>query len=155
MNIAFTVNRTQHELESAPTTLLVEVLREELMLTGTHVGCDTSSCGACTVIMDGKAIKSCTILAVQADGTNVETIEGLAEGGQLSPVQQAFADHHALQCGFCTSGFVMAATAHLRAHPNTTESEVRKALAGNLCRCTGYQHIVDAVLAASGELERQ
>ncbi len=147
MKVRVVVNGARVDVDCHPSTLLVHLLREELQLTGTHVGCDTSSCGACTVILDGAAVKSCTVLAGQADGREIETVEGLADRGKLSPLQQAFADHFALQCGFCTSGFLMAATAFLRRNPEPTEQEVRKALEGNLCRCTGYQHIVDAVLS--------
>ena len=147
MRATVAVNGVTHRVDCHPSTLLVHLLREELELTGTHVGCDTSSCGACTVILDGAAVKSCTVLAGQADGREIETVEGLADGHRLSPLQQAFADHFALQCGFCTSGFLMAATAFLRQNPEPSEAEVRKALEGNLCRCTGYQHIVDAVLS--------
>ncbi len=138
---------TQCELE--PRTLLVHFLRETLNLTGTHVGCDTSNCGACTVLLDGEPVKSCTVLAVQADGCRVVTIEGLAEGDRLHPVQQAFWEKHGLQCGFCTPGMIMSAS-HLLSHtPAPTEAEIRRALEGNLCRCTGYQNIVRAVQAAA------
>ena len=154
MKVEVVVNGVRHRVDCHPSTLLVHLLREELELTGTHVGCDTSSCGACTVILDGAAVKSCTVLAGQADGREIETVEGLADRGKLSPLQQAFADHFALQCGFCTSGFLMAATAFLRQNAEPAEPEVRKALEGNLCRCTGYQHIVDAILSASGAKER-
>ena len=147
MKVGVTVNGVSHEVDCHPSTLLVHLLREELELTGTHVGCDTSSCGACAVILDGAAVKSCTVLAGQADGREIETVEGLADNGKLGPVQQAFTEHFALQCGFCTSGFLMVATAFLRDNPGPSEMEVRKALEGNLCRCTGYQHIVDAILS--------
>lgn len=147
MRVTVTVNGVTHRVDCHPSTLLVHLLREELELTGTHVGCDTSSCGACTVILDGAAVKSCTVLAGQADGREIETVEGLADDHRLSPLQQAFADNFALQCGFCTSGFLMAGTAFLRENPEPSEAEVRKALEGNLCRCTGYQHIVDAILS--------
>ena len=148
------VNGAGHDVECHPSTLLVHLLREELQLTGTHVGCDTSSCGACTVILDGAAVKSCTVLAGQADGREIETVEGLGPDGTLGPLQRAFAEHFALQCGFCTSGFLMAATALLHENPEPSELEVRKALEGNLCRCTGYQHIVDAVLSDPTGRER-
>ena len=155
MRVRVTVNSVEQQVDCHPSTLLVHLLREELQLTGTHVGCDTSSCGACTVILDGAAVKSCTVLAGQAGGREIETVEGLADRGSLSPLQQAFADHFALQCGFCTSGFLMAATAFLRENPEPTEQEARKALEGNLCRCTGYQHIVDAILSVpTGSLEQ-
>ena len=147
MKVTVVVNGARKDVDCHPSTLLVHLLREELHLTGTHVGCDTSSCGACAVILDGAAVKSCTILAGQADGREIETVEGLARDGKLGPLQRAFAEHFALQCGFCTSGFLMAATALLRQNPEPSEFEVRKALEGNLCRCTGYQHIVDAVLS--------
>ena len=147
MRVTVAVNGATHQVDCHPSTLLVHLLREQLELTGTHVGCDTSSCGACTVILDGAAVKSCTVLAGQADGREIETVEGLADDHRLSPLQQAFADNFALQCGFCTSGFLMAGTALLRENPEPSEAEVRKALEGNLCRCTGYQHIVDAILS--------
>ena len=147
MKVSVVVNGARHDVDCHPSTLLVHLLREDLQLTGTHVGCDTSSCGACTVILDGAAVKSCTVLAGQADGGEIETVEGLGPDGRLGPLQRAFAEHFALQCGFCTSGFLMAATALLRENPDPSELEVRKALEGNLCRCTGYQHIVDAVLS--------
>jgi carbon-monoxide dehydrogenase small subunit len=143
--IALTVNGERHEADVEPRELLVYFLRERLGLTGTHVGCDTSSCGACTVLLDGESVKSCTLLAVQADGGDVTTIEGLAEDGQLHPVQQAFHEQHALQCGYCTPGFVMATVSLLREQPDPSEAEIRKALEGNMCRCTGYVNIVKAV----------
>jgi carbon-monoxide dehydrogenase small subunit len=127
----------------------VYFLREHLGLTGTHVGCDTSSCGACTVLLDGKAVKSCTVLAVQAEGANITTVEGLAKDGELHPIQQAFWDEHGLQCGFCTPGMMLAALDLLQRNPNPTDEEIRHALEGNLCRCTGYQHIVNAVKTAA------
>jgi carbon-monoxide dehydrogenase small subunit len=147
--IGITVNGTQHELDVEPRELLVHVLRERLALTGTNVACDTSSCGACTVLVGGESVKSCTVLGVQADGLEITTIEGLATNGSLHPVQQAFHEHHGLQCGFCTPGMVMASVSLLREHPSPTEAEVREALEGNLCRCTGYHNIVKAVLAAA------
>jgi carbon-monoxide dehydrogenase small subunit len=143
------VNGVEHHLEVEPRLLLVHALRDKLGLTGTHVGCDTSNCGACTVHLDGRAVKSCTVLAVQADGAEVTTIEGLASGGELHPVQEAFWNDHALQCGYCTPGMIMAAAALLAENPNPSEAEVRHALEGNLCRCTGYQNIVKAVLDAA------
>ena len=150
--IAVTVNGKRHEAEVEPRQLLVYFLREQLRLTGTNVGCDTSSCGSCTVLLDGESVKSCTLLAVQADGHEVTTIEGLAEAdGTFHPVQQAFHEQHALQCGFCTPGMVMAAVSFLQENPSPTEEEVRLGLEGNLCRCTGYHNIVKAVLAASGQ----
>ena len=147
--IAMTVNGVRRELEVEPRELLVYVLRERLGLTGTNVGCDTSSCGACTLLLDGEAVKSCTLLAVQADGREVTTIEGLARDGELHPVQEAFRAHHGLQCGFCTPGFVMATISLLEEHPSPSEHEIRERLEGNICRCTGYQNIVKAVQAAA------
>ncbi|MGY6501035.1 MAG: (2Fe-2S)-binding protein [Acidimicrobiales bacterium] len=150
MNITITVNGTQRSAEAEPRTLLVQFLRDELGLTGTNVGCDTSSCGACTVLVDGESVKSCTVLAVQADGTDVTTIEGLADAdGTLHLVQEAFRQHHGLQCGYCTPGMVMAAVSLLEENATPTEREVRVGLEGNLCRCTGYHNIVKAVLAAA------
>ncbi len=143
------VNGSEHSLEVEPRLLLVHLLREDLGLTGTHVGCDTSNCGACTVHLDGKAVKSCTVLAVQADGASVTTIEGMAQDGELHPLQEAFWNDHALQCGYCTPGMIMAAAGLLAENPNPSEEEVRHALEGNLCRCTGYQNIVKAVLDAA------
>jgi carbon-monoxide dehydrogenase small subunit len=148
-HIAITVNDMQHELDVEPRELLVYVLRERLGLTGTNVGCDTTSCGACTVLLDGESVKSCTVLAVQADGRAVTTIEGLAENGRMHPMQQAFHEQHGLQCGYCTPGMVMAAVSLLREHPDPSEQEIRKALEGNLCRCTGYVNIVKAVRQAA------
>ena len=150
-HIAFVVNGTPRELDVEPRRLLVQALREDLDLTGTHVGCDTSQCGACTVHVDGRAIKSCTMLAVQADGREITTIEGLADGDQMHPMQEAFQQEHGLQCGYCTPGMVMASISLLQENPNPTEDEVRMGLEGNLCRCTGYHNIVKAVLAAAGE----
>jgi carbon-monoxide dehydrogenase small subunit len=149
--VALTVNGTRHELELEPRELLVYVLRERLALTGTNVGCDTSSCGACTVLMDGESVKSCTVLGVQADGAEITTIEGLAVNGELHPVQQAFHDHHALQCGFCTPGMVMAAVSLIDSGDAKDEKSIRLGLEGNLCRCTGYHNIVEAVAAAAGK----
>ena len=145
------VNGTAHQSEVEPRTLLVYYLREVLGLTGTKVGCDTSSCGACTVLVDGESVKSCTLFAVQADGAEITTIEGLAGDGPLNRVQQAFHEHHGLQCGYCTAGMVMAAVSLLEEVPNPTEEDVRCGLEGNLCRCTGYHNIVEAVLAAAGK----
>ena len=148
-SVSLTVNGKSVTGEVEPRTLLVELLREHLRLTGTHVGCDTSQCGACTVHVDGIAVKSCTILAVQADGADVLTIEGLATNGELHPMQAAFKEHHGLQCGFCTPGMVMAAIDIVRRHPNPSEETVRHELEGNFCRCTGYHNIVKAILAAA------
>ncbi len=148
-SIALTVNGTSRELEVEPRQLLVYALREQLGLTGTNVGCDTTSCGACTVHLDGESVKSCTVLAVQADGREVTTIEGLARNGELHPLQQAFREHHALQCGYCTPGMIMAAASFLAEHPSPSEDEIRHGLEGNLCRCTGYHNIVKAVQAVA------
>ncbi len=150
--ISVTVNGIRHETDVEPRTLLVYFLRDQLGLTGTNVGCDTSSCGSCTVLVDGESVKTCTMLAVQADGSEVTTIEGLASDGQYHPIQQAFHEHHGLQCGYCTPGMIMAAASYLKENPDPTEEQVRHALEGNLCRCTGYQNIVNAVLAAADEL---
>ncbi len=152
MEIRVTVNGQQHTSDVEPRTLLVHYVREVLGLTGTNVGCDTSSCGACSLHVDGEAVKSCTMLAVQADGASVTTIEGMANAdGSLHPMQQAFMENHGLQCGYCTPGMVMAATSLLKEIPNPTEEQVRLGLEGNLCRCTGYHNIVKAVLAAAGK----
>jgi aerobic carbon-monoxide dehydrogenase small subunit len=148
--IAITVNGKRHEVEVEPRELLVYVLRERLGFTGTNVGCDTSSCGACTIHLDGEAVKSCTMLAVQADGRSVTTIEGLATNGSMHPMQTAFQEHHALQCGYCTPGMIMAAVSLLEDNPKPTEDEIRHGLEGNLCRCTGYHNIVKAVQAVAG-----
>ncbi len=148
--VSVTVNGEVHETEVEPRTLLVYFLRETLGLTGTNVGCDTSSCGSCTVLLDGDSVKSCSLLAVQADGREVTTVEGLAPEGGWHPLQEAFHRHHALQCGFCTPGMLMAAVSLLLERPNPTESEVREALSGNLCRCTGYHNIVKAILDVGG-----
>ena len=150
--IAVTVNGERQEAEVEPRQLLVYFLREQLGLTGTNVGCDTSSCGACTVLLDGESVKSCTVLAAQADGRSVTTIEGLARGDELHPMQEAFREHHGLQCGYCTPGMVMAAVSLATEGGALTEAEVREGLEGNLCRCTGYQNIVDAVVRAADEL---
>jgi aerobic carbon-monoxide dehydrogenase small subunit len=149
VKITVTVNGTSHESEVEPRTLLVHYVREALGLTGTNVGCDTSSCGACSLHVNGEAVKSCTMLAVQADGADILTIEGLAQNGEMHPMQKAFMENHGLQCGYCTPGMVMAATSFLKEHPNPTEREVRIGLEGNLCRCTGYHNIVQAVLACA------
>ncbi|NQV82375.1 MAG: (2Fe-2S)-binding protein [Rhodospirillales bacterium] len=147
--ITLTVNNEPVSRDVEARTLLVELIREELGLTGTHVGCDTSQCGACVVHVDGAPVKSCSMLAVQADGAAVLTIEGISPDGGLNPLQQAFQEHHGLQCGFCTPGMVMTASALLRDKPDPTEQEVRHGLEGNICRCTGYQNIVEAILAAA------
>jgi carbon-monoxide dehydrogenase small subunit len=148
-NVAFTVNGDRVEVEVEPRTLLVHLLREDLDLTGTHIGCDTSQCGACTVYMDGASVKSCTLFGVQADGTSITTIEGLQQAEQLDPLQQSFWDKHGLQCGYCTPGMIMSAYGLLRENTNPTEQEIREALRGNLCRCTGYHNIVRAVQDAA------
>ena len=147
--VAITVNDVHHEAEVEPRTLLVDFLRDQLGLTGTKIGCDTSQCGTCTVHLDGRAVKSCTVLAVQADGRSVTTIEGLAQDGTLHPMQQAFWAKHGLQCGFCTPGMIMAAVELLDRVADPSDEEIRHALEGNICRCTGYQHIVEAVHAAA------
>ncbi|SRR6266516_4704469 len=149
MKVTVTVNGSEHSAEVEPRLLLVHFLRETLSLTGTHIGCDTSHCGACTVLVDGVPVKSCAYLAVQADGRCVETVEGLLEGGQLSPIQAAFKQEHGLQCGFCTPGMMLAAKALLARNPDPSDEEVRWALSGNICRCTGYMNIVNAVQAAA------
>jgi aerobic carbon-monoxide dehydrogenase small subunit len=149
VKISITVNGTVHDSDVEPRTLLVHYVREVLGLTGTNIGCDTSSCGACSVHVNGEAVKSCTMLAVQADGQSITTIEGMANGSELHPMQQAFMENHGLQCGYCTPGMVMAATSLLKENPNPTEEEVRIGLEGNLCRCTGYHNIVKSVLAAA------
>lgn len=149
MQIRVNVNGTEHSSDVEPRTLLVHYVREHLGLTGTNIGCDTSSCGACTLHVDGEAVKSCTMLAVQADGCSVTTIEGLASGGDMHPMQKAFMEQHGLQCGYCTPGMVMAAISLLDENPSPTEDDVRLGLEGNLCRCTGYHNIVAAVLAAA------
>jgi len=149
MQVQITVNGREHQSSVEPRQLLVHHLRETLGLTGTNVGCDTSSCGACTVHLDGEAVKSCTVLTVQADGAEITTIEGMAHDGELHPMQEAFRQCHGLQCGFCTPGMVMAATSLLAQNPHPTETEVRDGLEGNLCRCTGYQNIVASVLSCA------
>ena len=147
--VSLAVNGVRHELDLEPRELLVYVLRERLGLTGTNVGCDTASCGACTVLLNGESVKSCTLLGVQADGMELTTIEGLADDGDLHPLQQAFHELHGLQCGYCTPGMIMAAAGLLADNPEPSEAEIRSALEGNLCRCTGYQNIVAAVRSAA------
>lgn len=149
MKVDMTINGTAHAHDVEPRVLLVQYIRDHAGLTGTNVGCDTTSCGSCTVLLDGESVKSCTILAVQADGADITTIEGLAHDGTLHPMQEAFRQNHALQCGFCTPGMVLAAIGLLQENPHPTEHEVRDGLEGNLCRCTGYHNIVKAVLAAA------
>jgi carbon-monoxide dehydrogenase small subunit len=150
--VSVTVNGVAREAEVEPRTLLVYFLRESLGLTGTNVGCDTSSCGSCTVLLDGESVKSCTLLAVQAEGREVTTIEGIANDGQMHPIQDAFHRNHGLQCGYCTPGMIMAAASFLQENPNPTDEQVRGSLEGNLCRCTGYQNIVKAILDAAGTM---
>ena len=147
--IAVTVNGKRRQADVEPRLLLVHFLREHLRLTGTHVGCDTTQCGACTVLVDGRSAKACTIFAVQADGSEITTIEGLATDGKLHPLQEAFWEEHGLQCGFCTPGMIMTAVALLADNPKPSEQQIRDGIAGNLCRCTGYQHIVNAIQRAS------
>jgi len=149
MKVTITVNGTTHESDVEPRTLLVQYVRESLGLTGTNIGCDTSSCGACSLHLNGESVKSCTVLAVQADGGSVTTIEGLAKDGVMHPMQQAFMENHGLQCGYCTPGMVMAAISLLDENPSPTEEQVRVGLEGNLCRCTGYHNIVKSVLACA------
>jgi carbon-monoxide dehydrogenase small subunit len=153
--ISVTVNGEPHSATVDSRLLLVHFIRENLNLTGTHIGCDTSSCGACTVLLDGKALKSCTLFAVQANGHNVETIEGLASDGQLHPLQEGFWERHGLQCGYCTPGMIMAAKALLAKNPTPTEDEIRQGISGNLCRCTGYVKIVEAIQYAAEKLQTQ
>jgi aerobic carbon-monoxide dehydrogenase small subunit len=153
VRIRVRVNGAARELEIEPRRLLVELLREDLELTGTHIGCDTTFCGACTVLLDGRNVKSCTVFAVQADGGEITTVEGLAKDGTLDPVQQAFADCHGLQCGYCTPGFLMSTRALLARTPKPTDAQIRKGVAGNTCRCTGYQNIFKAIRAAAGLAE--
>ncbi len=151
--IEMTVNGERRRADVEPRMLLVEFIREQLRLTGTHIGCDTSFCGACTVLLDGAVIKSCTLFAVQADGAEITTVEALEKNGDLHPIQQAFSDHHGLQCGYCTPGMMMSSLALLAETPDPTDKDIRKALAGNVCRCTGYQNIIKSVQAAAGRLQ--
>ncbi len=153
--IALTVNGEQIEYDVEARRLLVHFLRDDLDLTGTHVGCDTGNCGACSVLVNAQLVKSCMLLAIQADGATIETVESLSGDGELTPLQQAFTDHHALQCGYCTPGMLMSATALLRVHEQPTEQQIRKAIQGNICRCTGYVNIVRAIQAASGQAVEQ
>ena len=151
-SVSITVNGDEQEAEVEPRLLLAQFLRENLNLTGTHIGCDTTSCGACTILLDGKSVKSCTVLAVQADGCEVTTIEGLADGDNLHPVQEGFWEKHGLQCGFCTPGMIMSAVALLEDNPNPSEEEIRNGLSGNVCRCTGYHNIVLAIQYAADKI---
>ncbi len=152
MQLTLTVNGEAHDVLAEPRELLIHVLRERLGLTGPHIGCETSHCGACTIDMNGRSVKSCTVFAAQADGAAITTIEGLGTPGALHPLQEAFREHHGLQCGFCTPGMITRAFRLLQENPSPTEAEVRMGMAGNLCRCTGYQNIVKAILAAAAEM---
>ncbi len=154
-NVTITVNGAEQQAQVEPRLLLVHYLREVAGLTGTHIGCETSLCGACTVLMDGRAVKSCTVLAVQADGHKISTVEGLANGGQLHAIQEGFWEEHGLQCGFCTPGMLMCSHDLLEQHPSPTDSEIREAINGNLCRCTGYEHIVNAVKSAARKMTKR
>jgi aerobic carbon-monoxide dehydrogenase small subunit len=149
MDVDINVNGERYERDVEPRKLLIHFLRDDLDLTGSHIGCDTGNCGACSVIVDGVLVKSCMMLAVQADGATVETVEGLARDGELNGLQQSFSDHHALQCGYCTPGMLMSASALLRQNPHPSEEEIRKGIQGNICRCTGYVNIVEAIKAAA------
>ncbi len=151
-NVSFTVNGVARQADVEPRTLLVYFLRETLGLTGTNVGCDTTSCGSCTVLVDGESVKSCNLLAVQVDGREVTTIEGMASDGQMHPIQEAFHRNHGLQCGYCTPGMIMAAASYLKENPDPTDEQVRESLEGNLCRCTGYHNIVKSILDAAGQM---
>jgi carbon-monoxide dehydrogenase small subunit len=150
MEIKVTVNGETYERDVEPRKLLIHLIRDDLDLTGSHIGCDTGNCGACSVLVDGMLVKSCMMLAVQAHGTEIETVEGLAQDGELNNLQQAFSDHHALQCGYCTPGMLMSATALLRQNASPSEEEIRRGIQGNICRCTGYVNIVEAIKAAAG-----
>jgi carbon-monoxide dehydrogenase small subunit len=150
MDVKVTVNGQTYERDVEPRKLLIHFLRDDLDLTGSHIGCDTGNCGACSILVDGVLVKSCMMLAVQADGAAIETVEGLGDDGELNDLQQSFSDHHALQCGYCTPGMLMSATALLRATPNPSDDEIRKGIQGNICRCTGYVNIVEAIKAAAG-----
>ena len=151
-SVSMNVNGSERQAEVESRTLLVHHIRENLGLTGTHVGCDTSQCGACTILMNGRAVKSCTVLAVQAEGAEITTIEGLAKDGELHPIQEGFWEEHGLQCGFCTPGMIMTTVDLLEHNPNPTESEIRHGIEGNLCRCTGYQHIVNSIQYAANKM---
>ncbi len=150
--VSISINGTEHTAEVEPRLLLVHFIREDMQMTGTHIGCDTSSCGACTVLMDGKSVKSCTILAVQADGKEISTVEGLAPEGEMNPLQEGFKENHGLHCGFCTPGMMMRATELLKENPNPTEEEIRWGISGNLCRCTGYNNIVKSIQYAAAKI---
>jgi aerobic carbon-monoxide dehydrogenase small subunit len=153
VKISLSINGTKHDADVEPRLLLVHFIRDLAGLTGTHIGCETSICGACTVLLDGNPVKSCTLLAVQADGAQITTIEGLAKDGKLHPVQEGFWECHGLQCGFCTPGMIMAACGLLQENPDPTEDQIRHGLEGNICRCTGYQHIIESVQYAAKELK--
>ncbi len=153
IDITVTVNGTQYERLVEPRLLLVQLIREELRLTGTHIGCDTTYCGACTVLLDGEPVKSCTVLAVQADGGEIRTVEGLKQDGKLHPLQEAFSEHHALQCGYCTPGMLMSAYYLLETNPTPSDAEIRKGIQGNLCRCTGYNNIFKAISDAAEKMQ--
>ena len=152
MTVSLTVNGKKYEAEAEPRRLLSDFIREDLGLKGTHVGCEHGVCGACTILLDGRAARSCLLFAVQADGAEITTVEGLAEGGKLHPLQEAFIEHHGLQCGFCTPGILMSAVDFLAEYPNPTEEQIREGISGSLCRCTGYAGIVDAILAAARKM---
>ncbi len=149
MDVVVTVNGERYERDVEPRKLLIHFLRDDLSMTGSHIGCDTGNCGACSILVDGVLVKSCMMLAVQANGASIETVEGLAQDGELTALQQAFSDHHALQCGYCTPGMLMSATALLRANPHPSEDEIRRGIQGNICRCTGYVNIVEAIKAVA------
>jgi len=155
ISISVTVNGTRYEREVEPRLLLVQLIREELLLTGTHIGCDTTYCGACTVLLNGEPVKSCTVLAVQADGGEISTVEGLEQDGKLHPLQQAFSEHHALQCGYCTPGMLMSSVYLLKNNPDPSAEEIRKGIQGNLCRCTGYKNIFDAISDAAATMRQE
>jgi carbon-monoxide dehydrogenase small subunit len=155
LSVSVTVNGQQHTAEVDARLLLVHFLRETLSLTGTHIGCDTSNCGACTVLLDGQAVKACTVLAVQADGSSIQTVEGLEQNGQLHPLQEGFLQEHGLQCGFCTPGMLLTAKALLESNPSPSEAEIRRGISGNLCRCTGYVNIVKAIQYGADKLREQ
>ena len=152
--VTVTVNGVEYERDVEARKLLIHFVRDDLDLTGSHIGCDTGNCGACTMIVNGQLVKSCMLLAVQADGAKIETVEGLAEDGELTALQQSFSDHHALQCGYCTPGMLMSATALLRANPSPSDEQIRKALQGNICRCTGYWNIFEAVATAAERMQK-
>ncbi len=154
IGITVSVNGTQYEREVEPRLLLVQLIREELRLTGTHIGCDTSYCGACTILLDGEPVKSCTMLAVQADGAEIRTVESLEQDGKLHPLQEAFSEHHALQCGYCTPGMLMSAYYLLETNPAPSDAEIRKGIQGNLCRCTGYHNIFEAISDAAEKMQK-